>query len=177
MEAQFGFTTFATERISAAGTETGAVGSLIYSLSSNNAIKNISDLKGKRIGVGRVLVDTVFALQFKVRFYLCTRTVPAPQLSISRPSHLSLAAALGPRHKHLLRRRTGEPPEFNPSQCVDVRRRRNRTAAVACSSAPRPPPLFRPRALLFLPNIVVRSFSAQQKPAPWQLARTERLPG
>jgi hypothetical protein len=66
MEEQFGFTPLATQRVIAAGSESGAVGSLIYSLLSNANIKNISDLKGKRIGVGRVLVAAVFPLQFKV---------------------------------------------------------------------------------------------------------------
>jgi hypothetical protein len=66
MEEQFGFTPLATQRVMAAGTETGAVGSLIYSLQSNANIKNISDLKGKKIGVGRVLIAAVFPLQFKV---------------------------------------------------------------------------------------------------------------
>jgi TRAP-type uncharacterized transport system substrate-binding protein len=67
MEAEFGFTPFATARVTAAGKETGAVGSLIYSLLSNTAIKNITDLKGKRIGVGRVLVESTFSVQFQVR--------------------------------------------------------------------------------------------------------------
>ena len=66
MEEQFGFTPMATQRAVAAGKEASAVGSLIYSLLSNEKIKNISDLRGKRIGVGRVLIAAVFPLQFKV---------------------------------------------------------------------------------------------------------------
>ncbi len=73
MEEQFGFTPLATQRVIAAGKETGAVGALIYSLLSNTNIKNISDLKGKRIGVGRVLIAAVFPLQFKVGAQLLKR--------------------------------------------------------------------------------------------------------
>ena len=66
MESEFGFAPLATQRAVLAGQETGAVTALIYSFKANAAIKNISDLRGKRIGVGRVLVADAYPLQFQV---------------------------------------------------------------------------------------------------------------
>ena len=47
--------------------EAGADGLVVYSLASNDAIKNISDLQGKRFGVGHLLSSTTYQLGFHVR--------------------------------------------------------------------------------------------------------------
>jgi hypothetical protein len=101
MEEQFGFTPLATQRVMAASTETGAVGSLIYSLLSNSDIKNISDLKGKRIGVGRVLVAAAFPLQFKVIMPLFVSNRDLALMWAWSP------VPLGPRSQYIFRRSTG----------------------------------------------------------------------
>jgi hypothetical protein len=46
--------------------EAEGYGSVVYSLKSNTAITKISDLRGKRIGVGSILAPGGFLLSWKV---------------------------------------------------------------------------------------------------------------
>jgi hypothetical protein len=91
MESRYGFTTFATQRSSALNKNTEGYGSIVYSLKSNGAITKLSDLKGKRIGVGSILAPGGFLLSWKVlgflfllccalSFYFCCVFFMMPQL-------------------------------------------------------------------------------------------------
>jgi ABC-type amino acid transport substrate-binding protein len=60
------FSPIATQRHSILGKEASAYGGLIFRLKSNDTIKTISDIKGKRLGVGFALAMGAFALPWQV---------------------------------------------------------------------------------------------------------------
>ena len=77
MESGHGFATIATQRSSALKKSSGGYGSVVYSLRSNAAITKLSDLKGKRIGVGSILAPGGFLLSWKVLgFFLFSLRMP-----------------------------------------------------------------------------------------------------
>mmetsp|Transcript_61106 Transcript_61106/g.164220 ORF Transcript_61106/g.164220 Transcript_61106/m.164220 type:complete len:348 (+) Transcript_61106:300-1343(+) len=55
-----GWAVIATRRVRINGMESGADGSIVYSLKSNKRIQNISDLVGKRLGAGFILSATTY---------------------------------------------------------------------------------------------------------------------
>jgi len=61
-----GWAVIATRRVKINGEETGADGSIVYSLQSNNDIQNISDLKEKKLGAGFILDATSYQLGYQV---------------------------------------------------------------------------------------------------------------
>ena len=67
MQTQYQWVTVATQRIKVGHFETGAQGSVIYSLLSNTAISNISDFKDKRIGFGYILSPDSYQLGNQVK--------------------------------------------------------------------------------------------------------------
>ena len=66
IEAKYAFTALATERQITLGETASGYGSLIYSLKSNQAAQNMSDIAGKRLGVGQPLGAGSFLLGAKV---------------------------------------------------------------------------------------------------------------
>ena len=55
----------ATQRQQSAGKESGAIGSLVYSMKSG-PVQNVSDARDKRIGIGQILAVGTYQLGFQV---------------------------------------------------------------------------------------------------------------
>ena len=66
LDAEAGFSPIATQRHLILGQESGGYGALVYSSRANSAINQLSDIKGKRLGVTFVLAAGGFALGWKV---------------------------------------------------------------------------------------------------------------
>lgn len=66
IQAEFGFTPLCTQRQITLGRETGAHGSVVYWPKSNQKIGNYSDLRNRRIAVGRMQSAAAFLLAFEV---------------------------------------------------------------------------------------------------------------
>mmetsp|Transcript_59594 Transcript_59594/g.158593 ORF Transcript_59594/g.158593 Transcript_59594/m.158593 type:complete len:193 (+) Transcript_59594:112-690(+) len=71
IEAQFGWSPLATQRAYVNGSDTGAQGSIVYSLETNTGIRNISDFRNKRVGVGMVLSSNAYHLGYQVYCLKC----------------------------------------------------------------------------------------------------------
>jgi hypothetical protein len=61
----FRFVPIATQRQLSIGKEAGAIGSVLYSR-KDGPVKNISDVRDKRVGVGQILAHGSFGLGFQV---------------------------------------------------------------------------------------------------------------
>jgi hypothetical protein len=66
LEGDYDFTPLATQHSYAAGKSYVAAGAVLYSLKSNMNIRNISDFKGKKFGVGHHLLPSSYQLGFEV---------------------------------------------------------------------------------------------------------------
>ena len=69
LELAASFTNLVTQRVSMLGKEAGGYGGTIFSLKSSGSVMNISDIRGKSIGVGNVWAPGGFALPRMVSFF------------------------------------------------------------------------------------------------------------
>eukprot|EP00292_Cryptomonas_paramecium_P005340 CAMPEP_0113706674 /NCGR_PEP_ID=MMETSP0038_2-20120614/27873_1 /TAXON_ID=2898 /ORGANISM="Cryptomonas paramecium" /LENGTH=421 /DNA_ID=CAMNT_0000631927 /DNA_START=47 /DNA_END=1309 /DNA_ORIENTATION=- /assembly_acc=CAM_ASM_000170 len=66
VQAEFGWIPVATERVDVLGLETGAQGTVVFSLKSNTRIRNISDMKNSMVGVGYLLSSNAYHFGYKL---------------------------------------------------------------------------------------------------------------
>ena len=78
VQTQYLWVTVATQRIKVGHLETGAQGSVIFSLLSNTAVSNISDFKDKRIGFGYILSPDSYQLGNQVHQFPTLKQCYAP---------------------------------------------------------------------------------------------------
>ena len=131
------------------GKEAGASGSLVFSLANNSQAANITDIVGKRVGVGQPLSPGSFQLAWKVVFTLRCRNIHPVLISSCRFAVL-LRFGLQPLHQHrpgthftlYLRPQTSQMSCAHNSKAKRAAPRQPMTAASAnCMSETRSDPL------------------------------------
>ena len=106
LEMSESFTTLATQRVSVLQEEAGGYGGTVFSLRSRGIVQNISDIKGKIVGVGNVWAPGGFALP---RMVSCLQTIyPAFPSTIQR----FVAAPFSEGRRYLHRHQAGFPGIF-----------------------------------------------------------------
>ena len=85
LQSGYDFTPIASQRQRIGKNETGAYGAVIYSLKSNVAIRNISDVRGKRFGVAQPLAVAGFQLGWQVEVLKSNFKGDQATHSFSRP--------------------------------------------------------------------------------------------